>query len=247
MAWQLAGKNQPFHFGEAVIRHLAKRVLANFGLQLVRMPSLEHFLTSRDIDLVIDVGANVGQFARALRGAGYQGKIISFEPTTDAFLILAEIASQDTKWQVHKLAVGAAPGKATINVSENSVFSSITSLTTYGKAFDLSAKVVKQETVDVITLDGFVKLEDGARMFLKIDTQGFEQQVLMGAQRLLINCFGVLLELPVMHLYEGVWRFEEAVHFMRTNGFLLSQVRPVSTLKDDSASAVELDCVFRRA
>lgn len=54
-----------------------------------------------DIDLVLDVGANVGQFASELRSVGYKGNLVSFEPLSAAHMALSEAASRDSRWAVH--------------------------------------------------------------------------------------------------------------------------------------------------
>lgn len=75
----------------------------------------------------------------------------------------------------------------------------------------------------------------GKRVFLKVDTQGFEQSVLRE---------GVYS--PLIHLYEDTWKFDEAQRFMREAGFTLSQMRPVTYHSWDPASLLEVDCLFRR-
>jgi hypothetical protein len=87
---------------------------------------------------------------------------------------------------------------------------------------------------------------EGKNVFLKIDTQGFEQRVLEGARRSLEHICGLLLELPIVHLYENTWTFREALAYLENAGFVLSQVQPTNYLTVDPVSIVELDCVFRR-
>jgi hypothetical protein len=81
---------------------------------------------------------------------------------------------------------------------------------------------------------------------LKIDTQGYERQVLEGARNVLPMMTAVLLELPIVHLYEETWRFYEALEFMATAGFIPAQIHPVNYHSLDEVSLVEVDCLFRR-
>lgn len=221
------------------------KILRKAGFEIQRTPSALNFLTSRGVDLVLDVGANRGQYARGLRSLGYKGAIHSFEPIKAEFDMLAARAAGDSLWQLSHCAVGATAGTATLNVSENSVFSSIHSLSPLGVSFSRKAAVVRQETVPMVTLDSHVQT-DAQAIFLKIDTQGYERAVLAGAPILLNRCVGLQLELPVEHLYEGVWSFNEAMEFVDSLGFTPAQFRTVNALKDDRASAVEFDCIFRR-
>ncbi len=90
---------------------------------------------NRGITTVLDVGANVGQFAELLRLMGYRGKIISFEPLRAAYQELAAKAAADGNWEAHNFALGMQCGHATINVSNYSVLSSLLPLTAAGARF----------------------------------------------------------------------------------------------------------------
>jgi hypothetical protein len=56
---------------------------------------------------------------------------------------------------------------------------------------------------------------------------------------------GILLELPIVHVYQGEWQFHEAVKFMDDAGFVLAQIQPVNYHGADNVSVIELDCLFR--
>ncbi|WP_454648826.1 FkbM family methyltransferase [Bradyrhizobium liaoningense] len=86
----------------------------------------------------------------------------------------------------------------------------------------------------------------GKRVFLKVDTQGFEQSVLREGVYSLHSLLRMQLELPLIHLYEDTRKFDEAQRFMREAGFTLSQMRPVTYHSWDPASLLEVDCLFRR-
>jgi len=100
--------------------------------------------------------------------------------------------------------------------------------------------------VQVVRLDDILSSLCGTNFFLKIDTQGFEQEVLAGSSGSLPKMLGIQLELPIVHLYDGTWSLSEAFAFMSANGFVLSQVRPVNYSPQDPASLVEIDAIFRR-
>jgi FkbM family methyltransferase len=216
-----------------------------FGFDIQKSPSQADFLRSRNINLVLDVGANQGQYAQELRSQGYTGRIFSFEPTSGPFESLSRRAARDPDWQVFKSAVGAVAGTAEIHITKNSVYSSIRSQTSMISDFSKKSAIIGKETVPVMRLDDLALAADD-RIFLKVDTQGFEQEVLAGAAALLTKCLGVQLELPVEHLYDGVWSFSEAVLFMDRLGFVPAQFRMVNPLHDDPVSGIEFDCIFRR-
>ena len=60
-----------------------------------------------DINLIFDVGANEGQFAKKIIENGYKGKIISFEPLNDPYEKLVLKSSKFENWKVGKLSLGS--------------------------------------------------------------------------------------------------------------------------------------------
>ena len=95
-------------------------------------------------------------------------------------------------------------------------------------------------------LDDVAQLASARRIFLKVDTQGYERQVLAGAGRTLQRTVALQIELPLAHLYEGVWRFHEAIACLDALGFVPAQFRTVAVSRDIPACALEVDCLFRR-
>ena len=232
------------------MKKLVGAIFRSLGYEIHRLgkePGLAEFLVSRKVDLVFDVGANTGQFGRGLRGHGYRGAIVSFEPVREVFAELQRRVAGDRNWSAHGLALGAAPGTGTIHVSRGSVYSSLVAQSELTADFDTAAHVVRSEEVQIACLDDYLPTIEGRSAFLKIDTQGFEQQVLDGARRVLEKVEGVLLEVPLVHLYAGTWKLEEVLAYMRAHGFVLAQVRPVNALRlRDGVSLAEIDCLFRR-
>jgi FkbM family methyltransferase len=230
-------------------KNLIRGFLHKRGFELSRVigADLVQFLASRQVDVVLDVGANVGQFGSNLRADGYRGRIVSFEPIRSVFAALQKEASRDPAWDTRNFALGAEAGTAQIRVAQHTVYSSILEQTERASTFDPKSGTVAVEDIEVRPLDDFFAAEFGdARVFLKIDVQGFEPQVLRGAARSLEHIVGVQLELPAVHLYRDTWDMEVAIAQMREYGFVIAQVRPVNYLADDPASIVEIDCVFRR-
>jgi FkbM family methyltransferase len=229
------------------MKQLIQSGLRRFGLELRRTGfnrDVMDFIVDREIDTVLDVGANVGQFGESLRANGYRGKIISFEPILSVHRILAAKASADGNWQTHNFALGDAASETTINVTDYSTFSSILPQTVAATQFDDTAAVTHSESIKVRTLDDCCPALAGNPL-LKIDTQGYERQVLGGARHALPMMKAVLMELPIIRLYEGIWRFHEAIEFMAEIGFVPAQIHPVNYHSVDTVSLVEVDCLFR--
>lgn len=209
----------------AGIKGLVRAFLESKGykVDLVR-PELEFghiqasFLRKHGVTQVIDVGANCGQYSQEIRDHGFQGTIYAFEPLSSAFTHLAQRAKGDDQWVAVQAAVGDQEGTATINIASNSESSSLLPMhENHVRAAEYS-RYVGTEEVKVVTLDGFLagKIKPEDRVFLKIDAQGFTNQVLAGAATIMPNVVGLFLELSCVQLYEGeplagevIRRFEE--------------------------------------
>jgi FkbM family methyltransferase len=213
-----------------------------------RVRDLMDFIESREIDTVIDVGANIGQFSESLRAHGYRGKIISFEPTSSAYQILSKKAAADGNWEARNCGLGAASGTATLHASELSVFNSVLELSDVAKLHDNRMAVDHTEEIPIYTLDQLVEpLLRGLRggTLLKVDTQGYERQVIEGATKTIPLVAGILMELPVIRTYRGEWQFHEALKYMFEAGFVPAQIQAVGYHGADKVSAVDFDCLFR--
>jgi FkbM family methyltransferase len=200
-------------------------------LELTRDPythRLARTLDAYDIDTVLDIGANVGQFALMVRRAGYDGRIISCEPLTGAFAQLSGRAKRDDRWTPLRTAVGSEPGTTTINVSANSFSSSVRTMTDAHLTNAPGSQTISTETVEVTTVADLVKEHSvvPGRALLKIDTQGFEDEVLAGAGDHVAEFAAIQLELSMVELYEGQSLFDDHYAYMRDHGFRLHIMEP---------------------
>jgi FkbM family methyltransferase len=201
------------------------------------------------IDRVIDVGANVGQYASALRASGYHGCILSVEPVAAACAELARAARDDPDWTVlPRTAVGARPGTLTINVSASSDMSSALPFTAEAQsAFD-SDRVIAQEEVEVTTIDRLMAQKAGPndRVFLKSDTQGYDLEVLRGASGSLERIVGVQIETSLCPIYVGQPQWRSIVDFLAPYRFDIHLVIP-GYFSRAYGRLMEMDLVLFRA
>jgi FkbM family methyltransferase len=194
-------------------RELVRSAANRLGLEVRRFPKWDprwrtvKLLESHDVATVLDVGANLGQYASGLRTFGYEGTILSFEPVSDVFARLASVAADDDTWAVHNVALGADERVVDINVAANEgASSSILSMLDRHRDAAPGANFVRSETVAQSTVDH--QLQDrppGERHFLKVDAQGYEGEVLAGATRSIASgaIVGVQLEVSFVPLYES--------------------------------------------
>jgi len=236
-------------------KEFVKQAIRWSGYELtLRTPATDSFMQllqvirSQSIDMVIDVGANKGQFASKLRSCGFQGKIISFEPLPDAYSELAALSSTDPDWHIHdRCAVGAVPGTATLNVSGNSVSSSLLPMTEAHTSAARTSRYVDTLEVPVIRLDDVASKHgfQDRRCLLKIDTQGFEWEVLDGAKATLNLCQAVICELSLVQLYEGQRLWLEVIERFEDSDFVLWTLQKGFVDKATGRS-LQMDGIFVR-
>lgn len=212
------------YYYKALLRNLA----AHAGLRAHRRPDgLVRALRSHGIDVVLDVGANAGQFARGIRAMGYRGRIVSFEPLSAAFRKLSANRNTFAEWRAVQVALGDEDCTRRINVAGNSQSSSF--LDMLPRHVDAAPKSAYVGTEDVIVkrlddvFDDYCAPQE--RCFLKIDVQGFEEAVLRGAERSLDRCAGLYLELSLVPLYRGALSFAQAIERLAARGFALVDLR----------------------
>ena len=194
-----------------MVRRFAESVGLAFhdaGIDVTRSPftyRVVHAMTLRGIVDVLDIGANTGQFAASIPRAKVRGRIVSVEPLQQAFEELCDHAAKDPAWTVERAAVSATPGTVTMNVSSNSVSSSVLPMLERHTAAAPDSHYVATEEVAATTVDDLVRRHglDPATTMLKIDVQGHELAVLEGAAETLDRFGAVRAELSVVPLYEG--------------------------------------------
>jgi FkbM family methyltransferase len=199
---------------------------------------LKELLKALEIDCVIDVGANTGQYVRDLRAMGYQGLIYSFEPVARSFRILEAQFRDDQRWHGFQMALGSQNARATINV--------VPSLTEMSSLLAPRGDWgVEQEETEVRRLDEVLgEVLNGTRTFLKMDTQGYDLRVFEGAAGCINWVRGLESELSVRPLYEGMPGYLEALSAYGESGFELSHLSVVARGPEDEL--FELNCFMRR-
>jgi FkbM family methyltransferase len=207
-------------------------------------------LEAAHVDLVLDVGANDGGYATALRRLGYHGDIVSFEPLSQPWEDLERRCRNDPRWRSIQRAVGAEPGVAQMHVAANDGASSslLPMLDRHVQAAP-EARYVGVETVEVVTVDSVTEtiIGDHQRVFLKVDVQGYEREVLDGAKALLASSvlMGLQLEMSLVPLYEDAWLWKDLLDHVEQQGFTLRRMIP--GFSDPATSEMlQADGIFMR-
>ena len=148
-------------------------------------------MISKEINFSIDIGANVGKYTKLLLDET-NSKVIAFEPLPKAFEELKEIEKKfSSRLDVYNFGIGNKNSNLELNYStEKSELASF--IEDLDKLSFIDSKNNKKITVEVMTLDSFFKKYEQTYKekeidLLKIDTEGFELEVLNGASETLIN------------------------------------------------------------
>lgn len=223
-----------------------------FGIELKRYPTDEltrriRLIEHHNIDVILDIGANIGQYGGEMRNLGFKGEIHSFEPMKSAFEKLKKNAAGDSKWQVHHFSIGEKDGQTTINIAKNSVSSSL--LENLPQLTDSApeAAFVEKETIEIRKLDSiFDDLNlNGKKIYLKIDTQGYEEMVLLGAEKSLEKVTGIQIEMSFVPSYQGAITFDEMKTKLNQKGFTLLALEN-GFYDKKTGKQLEVDGVFYR-
>lgn len=235
------------------MKYKLKKIFRHFGFDIIGYsPVLSNTaqvvksLEVNTIDTIFDIGANEGQFAIETFHGGFHGKIISFEPQKDMHIKCINATKGFKNWTVHEqCAVGDNQGVVEINISKNSVSSSILNVNKTHVNSAPQSEYISKETVNVITFDSvFNNYKNlGKKFALKIDTQGFEWQVLMGAKESLNYIDGIIIEMSLFPLYDEQALWEQIYDFLKIYNFKLWAIQP-GLIERTTGKTLQMDCIF---
>jgi FkbM family methyltransferase len=231
---------------QVLVRELHRRGIYRIGTEPFGAIDKDRLFRRYGIDLVFDVGANVGEYASHLRYLGYRGLIVSMEPERRSFSVLASRAEADPLWEVHQLAAGERDMEAQFNIASQTVSSSFLVTTERFHIEHPGVVVTSREPVQVRRLDGFVsRVPEGARTWIKLDVEGYERQAIAGGTQLIALADALEVELATERLYEGEPLFFEVVPAIYELGFQLVAVAPAFVAP--SGKTLKFDGLFVRA
>lgn len=231
-----------------------KRLLRKTGFDIVkfspeRYPALRRnmLLNHLGITTVLDVGANCGQFATQLRRNGYQRRIVSFEPMSAAYARLREACRQDTNWQAFNFALGQNESEAELNISANSISSSIRPMLPSHIESSPNSDYIGKERIQIQTLDAVLPsvCQSSERIWMKIDTQGFEKDVLAGGTQSLLQIDAIQIEMSLVPLYDGQALFDELYEYLFDRDYRMVSIEP-GFEDSESGQLLQIDGIFKR-
>ena len=209
--------NLKFYYRKLINKFSKYPIIYNNGFNLQKV--LSYF----KIDYVIDIGAYTGTYGQSLRRFGYRGNLLSFEPVKSNYLELLNNAKKDRKWRVHeRVALGFKPGKAKLYVSKKKDSSSLLKIKKIHTKIEPDSKIVGKQDTRVETLDNIIqnyKHINLSKALLKIDTQGFEYEILQGSKKTLKKLKLVQVELSLNQLYKNQKNKNLIIELLEKNNF----------------------------
>lgn len=228
-----------------MIRKLIRFIFQYELIKTKKTPNLDSLLRiifKKNISCVFDVGANVGQFLKKIRKLGYNKKIYAFEPISTNFEELKKI--KDKNLELFNFGFGDKNEKIKINVTAGTDLSSILQPNETGKKIlGNKINIQKQEIVSIKKFDDFFNLQNHSNNLLKIDTQGYDLNVLKGASSSLKYIDYILVETSFISIYKNAPNFCEINKYLTDNNFFLTNIYPLS--RNKNGSIVECDCLYK--
>lgn len=202
---------------------MVKKILSLLGIGVYRLSTYkrnkEGWIREKNFNTVLDVGANLGQFAIEMRSILPNARIISFEPIPECFENLLLLSKKDKKMDCYQFAVGERDEKLYLNINDSKATSSFFKSSEYLKDNFPFTKTSKVLEVDVKKLDS-INLNLTPPVLLKIDVQGYEKAVLCGALNLLKQVDTILVEVSYIELYKNQPLFDDIYHILIENNFI---------------------------
>ncbi len=194
--------------------------------------------------IILDIGGGIGATLRLFRKNFPTKRIIVFEPVAESFRTISEKFGNDPNTQICNAAAGNENSKKEINIANRVTSSSLLPLAAETESVFYNEKSLglnRNETIEIVRLDDFLTSVSGNFGIMKLDVQGFEMNVLQGAQETLKRTSVVLLEAGNHDVYVGSPRYYEIDDYLRTHGFTLYDIIP-SVL--DNGRLKEWDVIY---
>jgi len=235
------------------VKRLILNAMRRTGYDLVRLNEESHvwrrcrLMERAGVNLILDVGANTGEFAKTMRAYFYQGRIVSFEPLRKAFGKLDRHARRDPLWVAENFALGDTNETRAINVAGNSASSSFLEMLPAHLESAPESHYVGGEEVRIRMLDDVFHdyVAQGDRVLLKADTQGYERNVLLGARGSLAHIELVQLEVSLRPLYDGDLGVADAIEMLAGFSFVPVSFEPGFTDKT-TGKQLQANIIFQR-
>lgn len=204
------------------MRHPLRKIINKAGIDLHRYhPEVSKldWLKSQNIKSVLDIGANIGQFALEIREELPGARIYSFEPIRECYGTLLRTMADDRRFKAFNIALGDAKSSMIMNKSSYTPSSSLRRMADSHKKLFPHTKETVPEKVEIERLDDvFERLNPALEILIKVDTQGYEDKVIAGGMNAFRKAKVVLIEASFIRLYEGQPLFDDIYAKLKSLG-----------------------------
>ncbi len=173
------------------------------------------YLEYLDTKMILDVGANCGQYASRIYNAGYQHKIYSFEPVPTVYKVLENVKNNtEYSWETHPIGFSDKQSCQDIYVPKESACSSFNPHFQNKLLGDIEHST--RISVNLDTLDHYLKKHTivPENCHLKIDVENFDKEVLLGAKETLKSVDSLEIESRFIYYSNNQWLAADIITYL---------------------------------
>ena len=202
---------------------------------------LKDLLQQFKINCVLDVGAHTGDFAMVLRRIGYEGHIVCFEPNPESFRKLCRKFKADRFWRGMNIALGSKNTTQSFNITREPNLSSFLTPRSAAVEHVISVNVKGLDSI----FEDLIHSIEAPKVFMKMDTQGYDIEVVRGAGVFIQNILGIQSEISVKPIYKNMPCYLDALRYYESCGFQLINLFSAYQNKK-YGNIIEYDCLMAR-
>jgi FkbM family methyltransferase len=220
---------------------LLKKGVSIASTQLLH--NCKHYIP--EVNTILDVGANQGQFALSAKHYYPKAGIHSFEPIPSVYSTLQENTRRTPLIHTYNFALGSSSGELEFFANHYSHASSALHVSTLQQQLLPQTAESDHIKVPVKRMDDLLPdIPFKSPVLLKLDVQGYEKEVLKGAIRSLDRVDYLLFETSFVQMYDGEPLFDEMHNFVKELGFEF--IAPVGFLQTDALQILQMDLLYKR-
>jgi FkbM family methyltransferase len=231
------------------VKNVTKALFRVCGLDVRRIPRFESYewLKKKNIQTVVDIGANTGQFALQIHRLLPDATLYSFEPLEDCYNELLKKMGHTPKFHAFNFALGETSSEVPMYRNDYTPSSSLLSMEELHKqAFPFTRHSTVQ-TISIRRLDDISdSLDITENILVKIDVQGTEDKVILGGEKLISKASVLILETSFLPLYKDQPLFDDIYEMLKQKGFVYSGTEHTIRNPNDG-SILQCDSLFCKA
>jgi len=236
------------------MKRLIKNIFKFFKIILIKeknyynpVQNLFKSIKFHNIRSIIDVGAHKGNFVEKILQRFSFIESISFEPAKEAFKDLIIRSEKYKNWKILNYALAARDQNMEMNISDYTEANSFLSIEKELLELRPELKVTSKELVKCKKIDNFISEFYSLKkpILLKVDTQGYEMEVLKGGNQTLDIVDFVLLEVSTGATYRGQPSLKEVIEYLENKKFKVWSLDRVFGNRS-TGETLQVDILFNR-